>query len=377
METGDKQDKKSIILEKLEERQNEAKIVRKVVSIIAISLILIAGIVIGGGYFYVNSALKPADPDNNKEKTVEIPIGSGISSISQILEDNGIIKNARVFKYYVKFRNESGFMAGEYTLKPSMTHKQIIDSLKTGKVIEKAKFKIAIPEGKQLKEIAEIIAKNTKLSTDEVLVKLNDRTYVKELISQYPNLLTGEILNEKIKYPLEGYLFPATYPFYKEDPTIEEIVTEMLDKTDSVINDYRIQMEERDMSVHELLTMASLIEEEATEKVDRHQIASVFYNRLEVGMPLQTDPTVLYAKGEHKERVYYKDLEVDDPFNTYKNQGLTPGPIANAGISSLEAALAPANTDFLYFLATPDGKVLFSKTLKEHEAKVAEHITGS
>lgn len=377
METGDKQDKKSIMLEKLKKQQSEAKVVRKVVTIIAISLFLIAGVVIGGGYVYINSALKPADPGNKKEKVVEIPIGSGITTISQILEKNGIIKNARVFKYYVKFKNESGFMAGEYALNPAMTHQQIINSLKTGKYMEKAKIKLTIPEGKQLTEIADIIAKNTDYSRDEVLTKLNDRTYLEQLISQYPNLLTDEILNGKIKYPLEGYLFPATYSFYKENPTMEEIVNEMLDKTDSVVNEYRIQLEEQNMSVHQLLTLASLIEEEATEKVDRDKIASVFYNRLDAGMPLQTDPTVLYAKGEHQKRVYYKDLEVDDPYNTYKYPGLTPSPIANAGTTSIDAALAPAETDYLYFLATPEGEVLFSKTHEEHEEKVAEHITGS
>ncbi len=133
-------------------------------------------------------------------------------------------------------------------------------------------------------------------------------------------------------------------------------------------------MEDQTLSVHQLLTMASLIEEEATEKVDRDQIASVFYNRIDAGMPLQTDPTVLYAKGVHEKRVYYKDLEIDSPYNTYKNIGLTPGPIANAGKSSIEAALNPAKTDFYYFLATPMGDVMFSKTLAEHNEKKAKHL---
>jgi len=359
---------------KLMERQNEAKVVRKVVAIISISIFLIAILVFGGGYFYINSALKPVDPDSKEEKKIEIPIGAGVTNISQILEDKGIIKNARVFKYYVKFKNESGFMAGEYVMTPSMTLPQIVNSLKTGKVMQKAVFKITIPEGKQLTEIAEIIAKNTSYKSEEILAVLNDRTYIESLISQYPELLSNEMLNPLIKYPLEGYLFPATYPFYRKDPSIEEIVQVMLNKTKSVVDEYRMQMEEKQMTVHQVLTMASLIEEEATAKVDRDQISSVFYNRIDSGMPLQTDPTVLYAKGEHKEKVYYSDLEIEDPFNTYINPGLTPGPIANAGISSIEAALEPADTDFLYFLATPEGEVLFSKTLAEHNEKKAEHI---
>ncbi len=374
MGKNEKKDEYSGLMEELKERQNEAKIVRKVVAIITVSILLIVILVFGGGFLYINSALKPVDPDSKIEKKIEIPIGSGVSTISQILEDNGIIKDARVFKYYVKFKNESGFMAGEYVMNPTMTLPQIVNSLKTGKVMQKAVFKITLPEGKKLTEIAEIIAKKTNHTPEEILKTLNDQTFIESLISQYPELLTNDILNPLVKYPLEGYLYPATYPFYKEDPSIEEIVNVMLNKTKSVVDEYRIQIEEKQMTVHQLLTMASLIEEEATEKVDRDQISSVFYNRIDAGMPLQTDPTVLYAKGEHKEKVYYKDLEIEDPYNTYINPGLTPGPIANAGLSSIEAALAPAETDFLYFLATPEGEVLFSKTLAEHNEKKAEHI---
>lgn len=374
MKKKEKSDENSSMLNELLERQNEAKVVRKVVAIISVSIFLIAIVLFGGGYLYIHSALKPVDPDSKKEIKVEIPIGSGVTNISQILEDNGIIKDARLFKYYVKFKNESGFMAGEYVMTPAMTFDQIVNSLKTGKVMQKAVFKMTIPEGKKLTEIAEIIAKRTNDKPEDILATLNDRTFIETLLAQYPDLLTNEILDPRIKYPLEGYLFPATYPFYRENPTIEEIIHVMLTKTKSVVDKYRIEMEEKQLTVHQLLTMASLIEEEATEKVDRDQISSVFYNRIDAKMPLQTDPTVLYAKGEHQEKVYYSDLEIDDPYNTYIHPGLTPGPIANAGISSIKAALEPADTDFLYFLATPEGDVLFSKTLAEHNEKKSEHI---
>lgn len=377
MSTEEKKGKKEVIREKMIERQSEAKVVRKIVLIVAIILILSAVAIIGGGYFYINSALKPVDPESDQQKKVEIPIGSSVTGIANILEENGIIKDARVFKYYVKFRNEAGFMAGEYELKPSMTMPEILDSLKTGKVMEELVFKITIPEGKQLEQIAGIIGEKIDQKPEAVLKKLNDKAFIESLMAEYPNLLTEEILAENIKYPLEGYLFPATYPFYKEEVTIEEVVKVMLDKTQSVINEYRGDMEQQKFTPHKLLTMASLIEEEATEKVDRDQIASVFYNRIETGMPLQTDPTVLYAQGEHKSRVLYKDLEIDSPYNTYKYPGLTPGPISNAGISSIEAALLPAETDYLYFLATSSGDVLFSKTLDEHNQKKAQHITNN
>lgn len=374
MSQENKNDKRDIIRQKMIERQSEARLVRKIVLIIAIILVIMIGAIAGGGYFYIKSAIQPVDPDNKKEKKVEIPIGSSSTSIGKILEKNGIIKDARVFKYYVKFRNETGFMAGEYTLNPSMTIPEIINSLKTGKLEEKLVFKLTIPEGKQLDQIAGIIAEKTNRSAEEVMKQLNDPSFIKSLMEKYPSLLTEDILNKDIKYPLEGYLFPATYSFYKENPTIEEVITPMLDKTVDVLDEYRMAMEERGLSVHELLTMSSLIEEEATEKVDRNKIASVFYNRMEIGMPLQTDPTVLYAQGEHKEKVLYKDLEIDSPYNTYKYPGLTPGPIANAGVVSIEAALVPDESDFLYFLATSTGEVLFSKTLDEHNQKKAQHI---
>lgn len=366
--------KKEYFKEKIIERQKEAKVVRKVVLRVSITLVLLAMAVFAGGFFYINNALKPVDPSSEKKTNISIPIGSSSTGIAQILEDNGIIKNAKVFKYYVKFKNESGFMAGDYELSPSMTFPDIVSSLKTGKVVEEVVFRITIPEGKQLKEIAFIISEKTGYTEKEVWEKLTNGDFVRELMQQYPNVLTDDILQKNIKYALEGYLFPATYSFYKEDPSIEEIVKVMLDKTKHVLLDYSGQMDENDMSVHELLTMASLIEEEATEQAHREQISSVFYNRIETGMPLQTDPTVLYAKGEHKAKVYYKDLEIDDPYNTYKYPGMTPGPIANAGVSSIDAALNPADTDYLYFLATPSGQVLFSHTLAEHNEKKAIHI---
>ncbi|WP_147532444.1 endolytic transglycosylase MltG [Bacillus marasmi] len=373
---SDRKQDKNVFQQSLIERQSEAKVVRKIVLIAAIIIFLLIGAVFGGGYFYIKSALKPVDPSNKKEVAVEIPIGSSVSGIGQILQENGIIKNAKVFKYYVKFKNEADFMAGEYQLAPSMTLPEILSKLKTGKVLEEVVFKITIPEGKQLRQIAEIIAEKTNREHDEVFNTLNDSEFVKSMMEKYPDLLTNEILSDQVMYPLEGYLFPATYPFYEEAPSLEKIVTEMLNKTRDVVREYEGQMSEKEMSPHKLLTMASLIEEEATEKADRHTIASVFYNRINIDMPLQTDPTVLYAKGKHKDRVLYEDLEVDSPYNTYKNTGLPPGPIACAGTMSIEAALNPEETDFLYFLATAEGNVIFTKSLDEHNREKAKHITG-
>lgn len=376
MTTDDKDTKKDVIRQKMLEHQSEAKVVRKIVLIISILVVLFILIVGGGGYLYIKSAMKPVDPKSKLQKKVDIPIGSSVTGIAGTLEKNGIIKDAKVFKYYVKLKNEGGFMAGEYQLSPSMDVQEIVGRLKTGKVLAKASFKITIPEGKQLKEIAAIMAAATKQNEADIFNKLNDKAFIKELMAKYPDILTEEILNPTIKYPLEGYLYPATYPFYKPNPTLAEMVTAMLDKTRTVLSDYTEESKDKKLTVHQLLTMASLVEEEATDKADRKTISSVFYNRMKKGMPLQTDPTVLYAQGKHKEKVLYKDLEVSSPYNTYKNTGLPPGPIANAGRISIEAALNPEKTDFYYFLATANGDVLFTKTLEEHNKLKAEHISS-
>jgi UPF0755 protein len=368
---------KEFIRYKLKERQSEAKVVRKIVLIVSVVFFLLFGGVIGGGYYYIKSALKPVDPDSKQEKKVTIPIGTSPSGIGVILEENGIIKDAKVFKYYVKFKNEAGFMAGDYQLKPSMTIPEVVASIKTGSVEQEVVFKIIVPEGKQLTQISDMIAEKTNRTHEEVFSELNDPAFIKKMIEKYPDILSDEILKKEILYPLEGYLFPATYPFYEENPTVEKIVITMLNKTRSVLEPFQNQMNEKNLSPHQLLTMASLVEEEATEKADRETIASVFYNRLKTSMPLQTDPTVLYAKGKHKEKVLYEDLKIDSPYNTYKNSGLPPGPIANAGTSSIEAALNPKETNYYYFLANAEGEVFFSETLEVHNQLKQKHITSN
>lgn len=375
MTTRDPKDKREAHRQKMIEHYHEAKLVRKIVMIISVVVFLLIALIGGGSYFYINSALKPLNSESKQFKKIDIPIGSSVTGIGQKLEAKGIIKNAKVFKYYVKLKNEGGFMAGDYELSPSMDIAEIVSRLKTGKVYQEANFKITIPEGQQLTEIAQTMAKVTKQTPEVVLNILNDKTFIKKLMEKYPDILTDELLNPRIKYPLEGYLFPATYSFYKPNPSIEEMVSAMLNKTQTVLEGFTAQYDGK-LTIHQILTMASLVEEEATAKADRKKISSVFYNRLSKGMPLQTDPTVLYAQGKHKERVLYEDLEVDSPYNTYKHTGLPPGPISNAGDMSIDAALYPENTDYYYFLATADGEIIFTKTLQEHNREKAKHISN-
>ncbi|KIL46084.1 endolytic transglycosylase MltG [Jeotgalibacillus campisalis] len=375
-------------IQNLQERKKEAKHVRRIVfySMIVLILVIIgAGI---GGYSYISSALEPKNPDNDNPVTVEIPIGSSVDSITTTLEDNEIVKDARVFKYYLKFNNESEFQAGTYELAPSMTLSEITESLKTGKVYHEPLFSVTVPEGLRLEEIASIVEEHTDYTEDEFMETATDQEFIASLQEQFPELITDEVSDDSIRHSLEGYLYPATYPFYEENPGLDIIITQMVEGTNAAfapyletINDFSAGNftpegeEPNEMTVHKALTFASLLEEEATASTDREIIAGIFYNRLADGMPLQTDPTVLYALGEWKDQVLFEDLEVDHPYNTYQNAGLPPGPIAAPGIESIEATMNPESTDYYYFLAAAeDGVVYYSETLEEHEEKAEEYI---
>ncbi|MGB8002352.1 MAG: endolytic transglycosylase MltG [Anaerobacillus sp.] len=364
-------DFKDMYKEKLVKRQNENQKVRKIVIIILLLLTITVAAVITGGYFYIKNILEPVDPDSDQKTAVTIPIGSSTSSIGKTLEDKGIIKDGTAFRYYVKYKNESGFQAGDYELSPSMTMDEIIAIMKSGKVMKDAVATISVPEGIWVEDISARIAKELDMKQEEVLKKIDDEKYVKSLINEYW-FLTDDILQEDIRHPLEGYLFPATYDF-EEEPTVELVVKDMLDKTDSVLKKYRSELEDSENSIHEMMTLASIIEEEASSKADRTKISEVFYNRLEKDMILQTDPTVVYARGEQSGEITQDDLDAESPYNTYKQKGLPVGPIANPGESSIVAAIEPADTDDLYFYARPNGETLFSKTNEEHNKKVAKY----
>lgn len=361
---------------RLKNRIEEASTVRKIVATILSVLVLV--LVIGGvtGYFYVKSALEPVDPDDNKQKNVEIPMGSSTSNIASILEENDIIKNDLIFRFYTKFKNESGFQAGNYQFTPSMTINEIIETLKTGKLVKEPVLTVTVPEGRNLEQIADIYSEEFSFTSEEFMDHVNDEEYVQELMSQYPQLLGEDILDEEIRYPLEGYLFAATYDVYVENPTIDQLITRMLDKTQSVVLPYFNQVGELTgiENVHDLITMASLLENEARTAESRQEISGVFQNRLENDMPLQTDPTVLYALGEHKDRVLYEDLEVESPYNTYYVEGLPVGPISNFNENSLQAAAEPSENDYKYFLADGDGNIHYAKTLEEHNQLKEKHI---
>ena len=365
--------KKELMFERMREKKKEVKMVRRIVFVIAL-LIIIAGYIGGKSvYKYVMGGLQPLDPESEEVIVVEIPIGSGLDSIAAKLEEKGVIKDARLFKYFAKFNNESKFQAGTYDLTKAMTPDELIQSLKTGRIYREPVFTMTIPEGLTIVEIANVVEKRTSIPAKDFLEFINDDAVITRLMGKFPRILTDEVKAEDIKYPLEGYLFPATYPFYDEKPTIETIVESMLQATSTNVTPYLDYLAQKERSVHWLLTFASLLEKEATAQTDRATIASVFNNRMypkdiTQEMPLQTDPTVAYAHGKHLGQTSFADLEIDNPYNTYKYKGLPPGPISNSGKSSIEAVIYPEDTEYIYFLAGKDGENHFAKTYEEHLA---------
>ncbi|GGM30966.1 hypothetical protein GCM10011351_16330 [Paraliobacillus quinghaiensis] len=362
--------------ERFIKRCQEASLVRKIVFTIVILLTII--LVVGGmsGYRYVKQGLEPVDKNADTTIEVEIPMGSSTSAIASILEENGVINNDLFYRFYVKFNNNAtGFQAGEYTLSPSMTLAEITDELQTGTVVREPIFNVTIPEGKTIEQIATIYEQNADIEASEFIEKMQDQEYIEHLIQTYPALLSDELLDDDIRFPLEGYLFAATYPFYEEEPSIDTIVYDMLEKSEQVVLSYISQINELEQwNVHDVVTLASLVENEARTEEDREKIAGVFFNRLEKDMRLETDPTVLYALGGHKERVLLKDLEVESPYNTYHVKGLPVGPISNFSESSLKSVLEPEDTNYLFFVAAPDGEIYYAETFAEHLKNAEKYL---
>lgn len=348
-----------------QDRVEQAKLVRKIVliSVLAISTILIAAILYI--YFYINSSLAPMNSNSDEVVEVHIPIGSSSTQIGRILESEGLIKNATVFRYYVRYKNETGFQAGDYQLTKSMSVKDIISALKEGKILLDPVLVFTVPEGLWLESIVDIIAENTAHEVDEIYEIMSNKDFLNDLIERY-EVVTEDILQTGIRYPLEGYLYPARYDFYDENISIQLIVEEMVKRTDHEFMKLYAEHPNEDYTVHELITLASIVEREAQKSEDRYKISGVLFNRLDQGMMLQVDPTVAYAQGEHIYMTSTSQLDIDSPYNTYRYAGVPIGPIASPGLDSMKATLVPEEIDALFFYARYTGEVIYSKTFEEH-----------
>lgn len=325
------------------------------------------------GYRFVQKSLKPLDPNSNQSIEVKIPIGSTNKEIGDILQKKHVIRSGFVFNYYVKSKRLGAFKAGYYNFKPSMSLMQISKTLqKGGSSTPIDSGKVVVREGVTIEQIGDEIQKNTKFKKSDFLNLMKNQDFLNKLKDKYPDLLSSAIGAKDVKYQLEGYLYPATYGINKHE-TLEQLVENMVKKENQELKPYYKKIKEENMTVQQALTLASIVEGEGTTQESRYIIAGIFENRLQKNMKLQTDVAVTYALGKHKQNISYKDLEVDSPYNLYKNNGLGPGPCNNPPISALKAVLNPKDRDkgYLYFVANmKTGKIYYSKTYEEHQQNV-------
>ncbi|WP_165209215.1 endolytic transglycosylase MltG [Streptococcus tangpeifui] len=373
-------------------KQKKKKRLARRISTWIISLILLALLAGGGfGYYYINASLAPLDAQSTKYVTVEIPKGAGSKQIGQILEKKSIIKDANVFNYYTKFKNYSNLKSGYYNLKASMSIDDIIKELQDGGTTEPTDpnaGKIVIPEGYTLEQIGKAVENNanTRVKTDKTpysskkfLNLMKDKDFIEKMKEKYPKLLADLPESDKVKYQLEGYLFPATYN-YTKDVSLEDLVDQMLGTMDSYLSEYYDKIEQSKYNVNEMLALASLVEKEGQTDEDRRNIASVFYNRLDADMPLQSNISVLYALGKLGDKTSLKedaniDTNIDSPFNDYKNKGVIPGPVDSPSLSAIEAVVNPSDTKYLYFVADVEtGNVYYSETYEDHQKNVDTYV---
>ena len=343
--------------------------------------ILIALLIIGciSCLAIYNSKLGPVS-SNNMIIEIEIKPGSTYYSISSLLYNNKLIKSELAYKIYLKQHAPSKpLVAGIYNLSGNMGVKKIIEVLSNGPAIidkEIDRVSITFREGLNMRAIAKIIADNTKNTVDDVFALVNDRDYLQKLIEEYW-FIDEIILNEKIYYPLEGYLFPNTYRFKDETVTVAEIFTKMLNEMEKKLEPYKEDIAKSKYSVHELLTLASLIELEAGNANDRAGVSGVFYNRLNAKWSLGSDVTTYYAERIDDWKYSLTNKELLNCSNAYNTRcpsyiGLPIGPIANPGIESIEATMRPSSHKYYYFVADCKGKTYLRATYAEHLQKIAE-----
>ena len=323
--------------------------------IIVIALIAIIAIGVGGFSVIMGDADKALDPTSTETMTVTIPTGTSTTGIGNILVEQGIIDSVDSFKLQSKMQGMDGkYKAGEYTLSPAMTMTEIMDVLVKGTVNT---VRFTIPEGLRVDEVAEKLASEGLINKELFMNEIEHGEFGYRFLKDAP---AG-------KLHLEGYLYPNTYDVFTT-ATEHDIIDRLLRQLDIVFTEEMYaRVDELGMDINEVMTIASLIERETMVDSEKPKVASVIYNRLNIGMKLQIDATVQYALGESKQFLTYADLEVNSPYNTYKIEGLPPGPICSPGEASIKAALYPEDTNYIYYVlsAAKDGTHKFAKTGSE------------
>jgi UPF0755 protein len=300
-------------------------------------------------------AMLPVDPKGeDTSRLVNVQPGLTGRQIAQLMAEAGLVRDADFFYLLLRLTGTGQkLQAGHYRLAPSMNAFEIMEQLRDGRVTPVV---VTIPEGFELKQIAARLEERGLADYHRFMELAVEKT-----------LVFGD--SPPVDIPvasLEGYLFPDTY-YFTYGQSEEEIIRQMVSRfVDVVYPAVEGKIGRWGLGLHEIVTLASIVEREVMADSERPLVASVYLNRLKINMPLQADPTVRYVMTEDRSRVLYRDLEIDSPYNTYRNNGLPPGPIASPGLASIMAVLEPAETDYLFFVAKGDGTHQFSRTFSEH-----------
>ena len=325
---------------------------------VLITILVICGMLVGWIFF------QPANIFDRSKIMVEIPKGASTQSIQSLLEEKGVIRKGISFKLVTRlFGFQKHFQAGKYLLSPSDPLIGVLLKIKAGDIYIPAPDKIWVtfPEGDSIYVMGETL-KEKKVDWYKDFQALAEAGITEELRENH-----WELFKYIPSESLEGYLYPDTYWFF-EDVKMDQLVEAMLARFEEVVLPFwQVASQETEYSLHEIITLASIIEKEAQIPTERTIVSSVYHNRLNANMYLAACPTIKYVLKYPTKKVYYEQLEVESPYNTYKHKGLPPGPVCNPGIESIKAAVYPAETNYYYFVSKHDGGHVFSSTWKEHE----------
>ncbi len=377
-----------------QKRKKQDRTAKRIVAVVMSLVVVFFLATCTFGFFWVKSSLEPINTEATKTIQVEIPEGSSTKEIANILFENDLIKNATVFYYFSKIKSYNNFQSGFYNLSQSMSVDDLAKALQesgTPTAQEEPAGKVLIVEGYTLTQIANSVTLNAKtddktdktpFTSEEFLATVTNQEFIDRMVATYPNLFASlPAADSGVIYRLEGYLFPAVYDYY-DDTTIEDLVEQMISTTDARLQPYYEAIANKNLTVNEVLALASLVEKEGSTDEDRRNIASVFFNRLNAEMPLQSNIAILYAQGKLGEEITLAedtniDTSIESPFNIYWRVGLMPGPVNSPSLSAIEAVLNANATDYYYFVAdVTTGTVYFANTIEEHDQNVATYVNA-
>ncbi len=309
------------------------------------------------GFSYLSTCPLPKD---SPDVLFSVEPGYSTRQVADTLYENKLIRNPLFFRVLARLMGADGkIKSGDFRFEPGILAWNAVKGLVEGQVIY---LTLTVREGLAVEQIADLVEGAGFGPAESFLELARDESLLPDYV------MPEEVQNTK--YPLEGYLFPDTY-FVRKGATQEELVNMMLARTSQVFTEELLEKSrEAGLTPHQACTIASIVEREARAAHERPIIAAVYLNRVAIGMRLDADPTVMYALGKYQGGLLWKELEVDSPYNTYRNAGFPPGPICSFGAASLEAVLGPDVVDYFYFVAKNDGTHAFAKTLSEHNANV-------